>query len=830
MVTDLLLRGETLDTVWRQTESGLEFVRKAKFRGLVDVIVSQQRFILNMQGQTSTFSSFSGVDFDEAAFEAELNDEDRMTTMVCWYWILKIQARVISGDYDTALAAGQKAKDLLWASIGHIQVLDYYFYSALAAAALLEDEGSPETESALLDLLTTHLEQLREWAENGSATFRDKFALTAAELARIERRDLDAMHLYEEAIRLARENGFVQNEEIANELAARFYITRGFDKIGRVYLRDARHCYLLWGARGKVRQLDGLYPYLREDEPIPAPTRTIGEPVEHLDLATVIKVSQAVSGEIVREKLLDTLMRTAMEQAGAERALLILARGAGATQQIAAEATTQGDTVTVQLRDDALAENVLPESVLHHVLRTRECVILDDAAARSPFATDCYIRERQARSVLCLPLLNQAQLIGVLYFENNLASHVFSRSRLAVLKLLASQAAIALENTHLYRDLAEREAKVRRLVDSDVIGICIWDLDGPLLDSNDAFLRMLQYDRNDLKAGLRWIDMTPPEWQEVHALQELEELKATGTMQAREKEFFRKDGSRVPVLIGAAAFEGQPNQGVAYILDLTERKRAEAQARESEKRYREVQADLAHANRVATTGQLSASIAHEVNQPLTALMTNTQAAVRWLEALPPNLEEVRDALASVVRNGKRASDVIGRIRALITKTPPRRDRFEINEAIHEVIGLALNEAEKNGVLVRTQFAERLPPIDGDRVQLQQVILNMIVNAIEAMSAVDDGPRALLISTEKVEAYGLLVSVQDLGPGLAPGPVPEVVEHVFDAFYTTKSDGMGMGLSICRTIIEAHGGRVWARPNKPRGATFQFNLPIVEPFT
>ena len=227
------------------------------------------------------------------------------------------------------------------------------------------------------------------------------------------------MRLYEQAIRSARANGFIHNEALANELASRFYAARGFEKIARVYLQDARYGYLRWGADGKVRQLDEMYPQLREEEPAPAPTTTIGAPVEHLDLATVIKVSQAVSSEIVLEMLIDTLMRTAIEHAGADRGLLIVPRGA--EQRIEAEATTGGDTVVVQLRDQPVTAAVLPESVLHYVLRTRESVILDDAAAQSPFAADPYLRQRQARSILCLPLITQAKLIGVLYLENNLS-------------------------------------------------------------------------------------------------------------------------------------------------------------------------------------------------------------------------------------------------------------------------------------------------------------------------------------------------------------------------------------------------------------------------
>src|SRR5271163_1944991 len=498
---------------------------------------------------------------------------------------------------------------------------------------------------------------------------------------------------------------------------------------------------------------------------------------------------------------LDTLMRTAIEQAGAERALLILVRGAA--PRIAAEATTSGDTVIVQLRDEAVAAAVLPESVLHYVLRTRESVILDDAVAQSPFAADPYIRQRQARSILCLPLINQAKLIGVLYLENNLAPRVFAPARIAALKLLASQAAISLENTRLYRDLAEREAKIRRLVDANIIGIFIWDLDGHILEANDAFLYMVGYDREDLASGrLRWTDLTPLEWRD-RDVQLIRELQMNWSLQPFEKEYFRKDGSRVPVLIGIATFEEGGNEGVAFVVDLTERKQAEAEARESERRYREVQMELAHANRVATIGQLTASIAHEVNQPIAAAVTNAHAALRWLSAQRPDLDEVRLALGRILENGNRAGEVIGRIRALIKKAPAGKDGVAINDAVLEVVALTHGEAMKNGVWVRTQFDEGLPPIEGDRVQLQQVILNLIINAIEAMSGTNGGPREMLLSTEKTEPDAVQVAVRDSGPGLAP----VALERLFDAFYTTKSSGLGLGLSICRSIIEAHGGRL-----------------------
>jgi PAS domain S-box-containing protein len=357
------------------------------------------------------------------------------------------------------------------------------------------------------------------------------------------------------------------------------------------------------------------------------------------------------------------------------------------------------------------------------------------------------------------------------------------------------------------------EAKIRRLVDSNIIGIFIWNLDGRIIDGNEAFLRIIGYDRGDLIAGrLNWRELTPPEWQEA-ADRRVAQLEASGTTQPHEKEYFRKDGTRVPVLVGAAAFEGSSGEGVGFVLDLTDRKRAE-------RAYTEVQMELAHANRVAAMGQLSASIAHEISQPLGAVLSYANAASHWLAAQPPAVEEVRGALDFIVKSGVQASEVVDRIRALVKKAPPRTDKLEINEAVLEVIGLTRNEMSKNGISVRTQLAESLPAIQGDRVQLQQVNLNLLINAMEAMSARSEGPRDLLISTAKTDSEGVLVSVRDSGPGLAP----ESVERLFEPFYTTKPGGLGMGLSICRSIIESHHGRLWATANTPHGAVFQFNLP------
>jgi GAF domain-containing protein len=488
LVTFLLAAGEPLGDVQREAQKGLEFARKAKFGYVVDTIVGQLRLIQTLRGLTPSFSSFNDAEFDEGRFEQHLEADPHLVFARCWYWIRKLQARFYAGDYASALAAASKAEPLVQARAygsipltietsqgaaveqpleagmevyprkGLFEASEYVFYDALARAAQY-DSASSEQRLQYLEALAAHHKQIELWAENCPENFGNRAALVAAEIARIEGRELDAERLYEKAIQSAREQDFVQNEAIAYEIAARFYSARGFETIAHAYLRNARYCYFRWGGLGKVRQLDQCYPFIAEQASL-YPAVRADAPAGQPDLEVLTKALEAVSGEIVLEKLIQALMIIAVEHAGAERGILVLRRGE--EHRIEAEARSGHDQVEVQLRQALVTPSELPESLLRYVIRTHQSVILEDASGQSLFSEDPYVIQRCPRSVLCLPLVKQAKLMGVLYLEHKLAPNVFTAKRLSLLELLASQAAIFLDHARLYADLVRLNAELRQ--------------------------------------------------------------------------------------------------------------------------------------------------------------------------------------------------------------------------------------------------------------------------------------------------------------------------------------------------------------------------------
>lgn len=462
-ITLLLALGDPLGEVQQKAEDALDLVRKVKFGLIVDILTAQLGLVRALRGLSPAFPSWSDAAFDDERHERHLEADPGLAIAACWYWIRKLQARYFAGDHAAAVLAGERAQRLLWTSPSFFEVAEHHFFGALARAA--HHDAAPAAERPLhLQAVVAHHAQLEVWAGNCPESFGSRAALVAAEIARIEGRHLDAEHLYEQAIRSARENGFVHVEAIAHETAARYYRSRGFELFADTLLREARACYARWGADGKVAQIDRQHPRLLEPSPF-VPTATVTVRPEQLDLISVTKASQTISGEIVLDRLVRTLLEIVLEQGGAERAHLLLYQDEGLSIRAEAALEERGPVTTLLGPELADLPRRIPMSLVHYVQRTKERVILSDAAADAgKFAGDDYLARTRPRSVLCMPILRQAEVVGLLYLENNLLPGVFTPERLTALELLATQAAISLHNALLLAGEQAARAKAEEAV------------------------------------------------------------------------------------------------------------------------------------------------------------------------------------------------------------------------------------------------------------------------------------------------------------------------------------------------------------------------------
>ncbi|MFJ3485249.1 ATP-binding protein [Pseudomonas sp. NPDC090202] len=481
-------------------------------------------------------------------------------------------------------------------------------------------------------------------------------------------------------------------------------------------LADLRECQRQWQ---QYRDIAGFtlgggerhgLPFQRRSmvgssrESIMAPWASISIPggQDVLDLSSVMKAVQALSAETGQDRLIEMLISHTVMHAGAQRALLLLVKNGA--PMICAIGQGGDSGLRIELIETVPDKHHLPLSILYRVMRTQQRLVLDDVSVDPYFGADEYLREHRVRSALCLPLLRQGQISGVLYLENNLAPGVFTACRSGVLELLAGQAAISLETARLHHQLQEENAR-----------------------------------RRDIE----------------HAL-------------------------------------------------------------------RSARAELAQVAQATVMGELAASIAHEINQPLGAIVSNAAASVRWLNRETPVVEEALSGLHDIVRDGRRAGEIVNALQSLARQGPHHRCRLQINDVIRHVVALTLVEVEQKRVLMTTHLTRSPLQVYASSVQLQQVVLNLILNALDAMSPGDQVLRRLSIASEVVGCEYLVVSVEDTGPGVDPADLGKL----FNAFYTTKDKGMGMGLAICQSIINAHGGQLYAMPARYGGATFVFTLPVV----
>jgi predicted ATPase/signal transduction histidine kinase len=682
--TGMLFAGEYLGDVRDTVERGLAVARDANFRLVIEALLAQKVLLAQLQDGTAG-------DADEQPSPPR---EGQPATLVDFaYWVYRLQAALLGGRLTEAINARHRAEASASSGRTFAESGDLPFYGALALLAL------PTRDAAQQAALQRDVKQLQAWSQACPANFLARFQLVRAEMCRIDGDPLAAVEAYARAVSHARRHGFTQVEALAAERAAAFHAGRGDDLSAHGNLRHARGAWQRWGAMAKARQLQAAHPGLFEIEDPVANTRRM----QGLDAQAVLRISTVLAGEIVPVRLVETLLRTALENAGAESGTLALFRHE--VWQVRAQARVHDGAVVLAQEGVAFDAQALPVSIVHAVARTQQHIVVDDARESASLAQDDYIRRRRPRSILCVPLMRHAMLVGVLYLENNLASHVFTPAKAEVLEVIASQAAFALENARLYEEL---------------------------IDQN--------------------------------------------------------------------------------------RQRAQA-----EEQLRSTLTELERATRLKAMGELVASIVHEVGQPIAAVDTSASAALRWLDRSPPDIGEAREMLTHISRSALRARTIIQGLRAKARNAEPQFAAFDLGEALREAATLVAGALDTMGVTLETKGLETPLAVHGDRVQLQQVAVNLLMNGAESMASLPPGPRPLSMACVH-DGEHVRIVVEDGGPGVGP----EAAQHLLKPLFTTKSNGMGMGLAICKSILDAHGGTLELRPREPAGMRAVFSLPRPAP--
>ncbi|PTL82111.1 AAA family ATPase [Vitiosangium sp. GDMCC 1.1324] len=871
LITLFLANGDPLGEVQREAENALEFVRRTRFGLVVDVITGQMRLILTLRGLLPDFPSFNDAQFDEGRFEQHLEGDPRLAIATFRYWIRKQQARVYAGDSASALEAAAKAERLLWTSTSLFEVAEYHFHAALARAAH-HAAASADERPQHLTALVAHHEQLEKWADNCPENFGNRAALVAAEIARIEGRDLDAERFYEQAIRSARENGFVQNEAIAYETAARFYRARGFELFSDTYLREARDRYLRWGADGKVRQLERLHPQLVERKPF-GPAATLAMRADQLDLLSVTKASQTLSGEIILDELIRTLLEVVLEQGGAQRASLILSHAGRLT--IDAEAALEEQRARTSILGSVPVDSSrrIPAPLVHYVQRTKERVILSDAAADAGrFSGDDYFARVRPKSVLCLPILRRAEVVGLLYLENKLLAGAFTPERLVALELLATQAAISLENAMLLAkertaraaaeaaeqrsaflaeageilseslDYAETLARLGRLFVRSLCDWCVIDVveGGEIQRISGAHKDPA---KEPLLEELR--RRYPPRWDSAHPSvrvlrtgepllfpelfgEDIRKLTVDDEHARLSRELEARSSMIVPLVargqtlgvLNAVSSTPGRHYGGADLKLVQEVARRAAIAIDNARLYRKTQ------EAIRVRDEFLSVASHELNTPVTSLTLTLQTMDRAFQSgrsIDPQTmgRLVERALSQGTRLRRLNKELLDVSRIHEERLPLELEDVDLGALVREVVEQFKLELSRAGCSLSIRDGGRVVGL-WDRSRVDQILTNLLSNAIKFGAG---KPIEIFLGEEAGMAR---VAVRDHGIGVDPARQGQIFECFERAVSGKHYGGLGLGLYISRWIAEAHGGAIHVQSEPGAGSTFTLELPCTGP--
>ncbi|WP_282423068.1 ATP-binding sensor histidine kinase [Polyangium sp. 15x6] len=867
-VWQVVEKGDPLDEVLQVSKKYAAFARQSHNVPVYETIRLERQFVACLKGATQGPSSFDDAAFHEAACLAAIS----RATFGCgivFHDIMKQITAFLYGRHAESLSFAARAATNLGAAMAMPIEATHHFFHALTMVQLLPDAPAGE-RGEFARRIGDVQQKLALWAENCPENYFNRYALVSAEIARVEGRDLDAMRLYEQAIRSARENGFVHNEGLAYELSSRFYRARGFEQVAETYLRDARACYARWGADGKVRQIDEQNPRLPEHRPL-TPTATFALRTEQLDLLSVVKASQTISSEILLDELVRTLLRVVLEEGGAQKSYLLLLRNGDLSIEAEARLEEKGAVTRLLPSLPVSSSSLVPAMIVRYAQRTNERVLLDDATA-SKFASDPYVTRERPKSVLCMPILRQANVVGLLYLENNLLIGAFTPDRLVALSLLAVQAAISLQNARLLSDAQAARGAAEEAERRSALLAEAGELLSGSLDYEDTLARLGEL---CVRSMADWCVIDTVEGQEIRRIAGvhkdpanaplLEELRrrypphegsahpaaralATGEpvlipelSDARLQSSTEDEGhARIIRALGARSMLAVPllsrgqtlgvlslvsgasgrTYGGADLELAKEVARRAATSIDNARLYRATQ-EAIHAR-----DEFLSMASHELNTPLTSLMLSLQsmgrASLSGSSSDPQSMTKLAErALRQGARLRRLNDDLLSVARVHTGQLPLELAAVDLRALVRDVVEqfkLQLSQARCS-----TSIRDHVPVVGNwDPARIEQIVVNLLSNAAKFGAG---KPIEIFIDQEDGIAH---LAIKDHGIGIAPEQQGRIFERFVRAVPSKYYGGLGLGLYLSRKLAEAHGGSIRVQSAPSAGATFIVELPVAGP--
>ncbi|MEH2374445.1 trifunctional serine/threonine-protein kinase/ATP-binding protein/sensor histidine kinase [Nostoc sp.] len=901
LIWAMLIKGDRLSNVYAETEKYLSYVQQVNDVNMLYAFSLQQQFVLNLQGiskNTDLLDDRNGQDIPYIEIWREKNNFDHG---INWYCFLKIQLSYLYGCYADAVKAAEEAEKTLGCNSGFFPIIQYHFYYPLSLVALYPN-ATLENKKQYWDIIQEHQQIQKNWANNCPKNFLHRYLLLSAEIAKISHKYMDAIELYDRAIAKAKENEYLNEEALANELAAKFYLEWDKERIAQEYLINAYYCYTHWGAKAKVDDLEQRYPQLLA--PILQQTRSPLTPNETitnidsiatlhpsinksvtsssntsvmLDLPTLLKASQTLSSEIELDKLLRKLLQVVIENAGADKCALILLKA----DRLVVEATAEVGQQSTVLQSIFVEDSAdIPHSLIYTVKRRLQPYVILDTTVYPALMSDPYIIRQQPKSLLCTPILYQGKLLGILYLENNLTTGAFTSDRVEILNLLCTQAAISLENARLYQQaqdtlktLGQTEQFLRLIIDNIPQSVFWKNSNSVYLGCNQNFAQTSGVGVPENVIGktdydLSWTHEESDFFVECdrHIMESGQaELNIIETLQQADGKQIWSNTNKIPL----KDREGNVFGILGTSEDITEHHQAQQllqyQKQELEQALEELQTmqlQLVQGEKMSALGNLVAGVAHEINNPVGFIAGNLEPAKDYIndlfgliklyqEKFPNPGSDIEDEINAMDLNYLR-EDLpklldsmklgVNRIRSISTslRSFSRADKdykvpFNIHDGIDSTILILrhrLKASENRPAIDVVKDYGKLPLVECFAGQLNQVFMNLLANAIDALeesnterslSAILANPNCITIQTRVAESgQHILIKIADNGVGMSP----EVKQKVFDHLFTTKpvGKGTGLGLAIARQIVvEGHGGSLSCTSELEQGTEFVIQI-------